>query len=798
MILVILVSLGLWSLIWISGEYAQFRTDSEKVRREYLEEQQTHLKGEVDRVAQYVVYMRNQTEKRLRTTIHDRVAEAWAVADNLYKKNMGIQTETEIRNIIREAIRPIRFQGGRGYYFAFDMNGVEVLFADRPEMEGVNMLRIRGGQGEYVVQDMLDLVRRQGEGFYEYTWSKPDKKEGYYPKIAYVKRFEPLGWVIGTGEYLDDVKEEIQKEVLDRIVDLRFGPEGYFFGSTFQADPLFSNGKITQGTKNLWDLTDPGGVKIIQEQIRAAKAPGGGFVPYAWPKLQSEAPTPKVSYVIGIPDWEWVIGAGVYLDTVEQTIKSHEKALWAHLRTKIIRSVGILLVLLGVTILWSRYFSIRLERNLALLTGFFQAAAKGSVDVDPGRLHWEEFADIAQSANRMLADRRAMEQEKTDLLDQLHQARKMEALGALAGGIAHDFNNILAAMIGNIELVQLDLTSRHPSQANLNAAMQAARRARDLIQRILTFSRKSEDQRRPVEVVAVIDEAIRLIRSSLPSTIDIRVQKDVTSAVVRANPTQLHQVVLNLASNAAHAMDGQGELEVVQRVVRGNDGKGESPEASPVDGDWYELVVRDNGRGMDPALIERIFDPFFTTKEVGQGTGMGLAVVHGIVTAHGGRIQVDSRPGQGTTFRVRLPLSGESAPAPSLAEGEMVSGTGRILLVDDEPALLDVESAMLQHLGYQVAAFDHPEKALAAFAINPSGFDLVITDRTMPGMTGEELSRRLQDIRPHIPIIMCTGYYDPGNEEPDSVVFERVGKPFSVRVLSESIHRALSQTKDRP
>jgi signal transduction histidine kinase len=410
MISLALVSLGLWGTIWIYGEYEAFSTESGALREKYLDAQQELLSNQVANIVDYIRYMMEQTETRLKSSIKKRVDEACDIAMNLYLQNRDHKTPAEIQKIIKDALRPVRFNKGRGYFFAFNLNGIEELFADRPEMEGKNMLPITGAKGELVVSDMLDLVRAQNEGFYEYTWTKPNAEKIDNPKIAYVKLFEPCRWVIGTGEYLDDVRDEIQDEVLERIVDIRFGTEGYFFGSTFRGAPLFSNGKITKGTDSIWDLTDPNGIKIIQEQKKAAEHHGGGFVHYSWPKLESAALVPKLAYVLGVPQWEWILGAGLYLDTIELEITRKRDILKNNLVTKIQRSLLVLLPLLVLVLFWVRYLSNRIQSGINTFSSFFERAATQSIAIDPGELHFLEFQKLAHYANRMTSDRRQAEE----------------------------------------------------------------------------------------------------------------------------------------------------------------------------------------------------------------------------------------------------------------------------------------------------------------------------------------------------------------------------------------------------
>jgi PAS domain S-box-containing protein len=344
------------------------------------------------------------------------------------------------------------------------------------------------------------------------------------------------------------------------------------------------------------------------------------------------------------------------------------------------------------------------------------------------------------------------------LEEQLQQAHKMEAIGTLAGGIAHDFNNILAAILGYTELALFDAPSASPLWHNLQEVLRAGTRARDLVQQILTFSRQSGLKRRPVQLHLVVKEALTLLRASLPTTIDIHLRLQEDTGAVLADPTQMHQVLMNLCANAAHAMrDTGGTLELrVEATDVEMAFAAHQPMLHP--GPHVRLTVRDTGHGMTPEVMARIFEPFFTTKQVGEGTGMGLAVVHGIVASHGGAITVDSTPGEGTRFDIYLPRVYEIPRGPTPQEASMPPGKGCILFVDDEAALAHMGGAILEHLGYDVVVSTGSRQALDAFRAMPQRFDLVITDQTMPHMTGEVLAQELRCLRPDIPIILCTGY----------------------------------------
>lgn len=410
MMFIAFLSIGLFSFLWTSDQYADFKTEVRQLREDYIASQKNLLKFQVENVADYIRYMKNQTEKRLKLSIKERVYEAHQIASGIYLQNRDLKSDDEIKKMIKDALRPIRFHSGRGYFFAVSMDGVEQLYPVRAELEGQNLMGLQDAKGHLIIQDEIKIIKEFKEGFVKDFWPKPDKDpETAYLKISFVKYFEPLDWYLGTGEYLDDVRQQVQSEVIQRIVDLRFDADGYFFASTYAGGPLFSNGKITNGTKSIWNMTDPNGLKVIQEQRKAVQNPEGGFVRYSWEKINSQVVAPKISFVIGIPDWEWIVGAGNYLDAIEQIFVQKKAALKKDLINKLLKSFFILLVLLLVCILWARLISDRIKSSLSVFSSFFKAAANRSVTIDSKELHFLEFVDIAESANTMLSDRIGME-----------------------------------------------------------------------------------------------------------------------------------------------------------------------------------------------------------------------------------------------------------------------------------------------------------------------------------------------------------------------------------------------------
>ncbi len=437
------------------------------------------------------------------------------------------------------------------------------------------------------------------------------------------------------------------------------------------------------------------------------------------------------------------------------------KKLAALLTNSILIGVVFLIVGSGIA-----FFAVRrIVTPLRALTEGVQMLGKGtfgnkvSVDTD------DEIGKLAQAFNQMSESLMRRETENRQLEEQLRHSQRMEAIGTLAGGIAHDFNNILGIIVAYVQLALLDTAEKTKIHRYLREIFQASIRATDLVKQILTFSRQSNQERLPLLIKPIADEALKMMRASLPTTIEIRHNFKSGLTPVLSDPTQIHQVLMNLCTNAGHAMEEHGGvLEVSLDEVVWAAG---SPEL-PVDmqpGRYQILTVRDTGHGMDDSVRERIFDPYFTTKEPGKGTGLGLSVVHGIVRSHDGKIRCTSEPGKGTTFEIFFPTIEEEPQEVVRATDSIPQGNERILFVDDEVALADIGMQMLQSLGYKVVSRTSSSEALETFRRRPDEFDLIVTDNTMPNMTGVELAKRVKRIRPDMPIILCTGFSERILEE---------------------------------
>ena len=407
----------------------------------------------------------------------------------------------------------------------------------------------------------------------------------------------------------------------------------------------------------------------------------------------------------------------------------------------------------------------------------------------------DEKGDVTEviGLGRDITDKKQVEMEKAKLQSQLQQSQKMEAVGTLAGGIAHDFNNILAVILGNAELAADDIPLGNPAGKSLKAIHQASIRAKDMVRQLLAFSRKSDGETKRLNMAPIIKESMKMLRSAVPTSIEFKQHISSDACNILGDAAQINQIMMNLVTNASHAMSEEGGLLEVtlEKMIL--------PEETPcfdfilTPGPHIRLKVKDTGKGIEPKILARIFDPYYTTKEVGKGTGMGLSVVHGIVKSHGGGILVKSTLGEGTVFEIYFPALEMMVEEEKKPDEEIKGGSESILFVDDEESIVNLNQQRLERLGYKVIPKTDPLEALEFFRANPDQIDLIISDMTMPHMTGDKLAQEILNIRPDMPIILCTGYSEKMSEDRAQEIGIRkyIEKPIEKETLARSIREVL-------
>lgn len=395
-----ILSILLLGALWIGDALYHFEEDSALLRQEFLEARKNEVRQEVDVFLAKVRDQRASLEDLLRNDIRARVHEAWSVAANLYRLNAANKTEKELAGMIREALRPIRYNSGRGYFFATDLDGVEQLFPDRPELEGHNLLDMTDSEGKPVIRDMIRIARQEGEGYYEYLWTKPGSTDDRHRKLAYIKHFPGLDWLIGTGEYLEDVENDLKARVLRQLEQERFGDGGYLFAGTLDGISLAGPAK----GRNMFEVTDANGLKIVQELVRTSKN-GGGFVEYVLPAFENNISHRKLSYVTQVEDWDWYVGAGVDIDAIEEEIKRRHARLWDTTYKHSAALLAILCLVLLIQHLVARRAMVRLRSGLSMFMNFFKRAQEIEEVLVPESQPYAEMEELARSANAMIKGR---------------------------------------------------------------------------------------------------------------------------------------------------------------------------------------------------------------------------------------------------------------------------------------------------------------------------------------------------------------------------------------------------------
>ncbi len=409
---IVLLSIG-GSIITfdIVASYRDFNSRADQMRTDYMTRQKQMIKQEVNLVVRMINHKREQSEAITRSKIKLRCYEAYSIVENIYQQNKTAHSEDGIQQILVDALRPIRFEGGRGYYFVSSMDGTMILHPFRSELEGKKQFKTQDSRGNYIANDLIEIVKQSGEGFYEYYWTKPNFTETDFKKISFVKQFEPYNWFIGTGLYVDDVEQQIQNDILGEIAAIRFGDNenGYIFVVTYDGTTLMNDTQKHLIGKNIWELTDPDGVKVIQEERKVVENPEGDFIYYSWNKPSTKQISLKVSFVRGIDEWEWMVGAGLYLDDVEADICIIQAKLNQKIKATTLYSIFITLGIISIFLFLFSILSRKLKNDINLFSSFFSQATVSDELIDRDIMQFDELDRMAENANIMITKRKMAE-----------------------------------------------------------------------------------------------------------------------------------------------------------------------------------------------------------------------------------------------------------------------------------------------------------------------------------------------------------------------------------------------------
>ena len=701
----------------------------------------------------------------------------WIVGATSYKDEFTGLVKIDA---LRELIEPFRIMEN-GYFFVMDDNFKMLI---HPEIEGEYVYNLQNEEGAYIAQEAINNLN----DFYYYRWKNPNE-EVEREKVLYAKILDDFNWYIFASGYLEDITAPVKVLLYFRLV--------FIIAVAFIL--LFITLLLSRSLTRPLDTMIQGLNTFYKE---------------------------KKVFNMAFNSVQELNAVGHAIESMTENLIRTEQDKQSVLKEleAIINSMPSMLI--GVDIksnvtLWNNkaaeYFGISrkeaIGRPVSEVTNDFTnvlPSIQKNIDSQTFYSHTFEISNNDSSTNYYDVTFYPLQagmqsaviriddiSERVMMEESLMQRQKMESLGTLAGGIAHDFNNMLSAIYGYAELTKAKLEPESPCIKLQSQLIKATNRARDLVSQILLFSKQAEHKRKPVDPHLITKEVLKLLRPLIPATIDIKQDISCSSGTILADPTQLHQIIMNLCTNAYHAMRKEGgTMSVSLSSVKFSDLEADLSRSDFSSSNYVKLEVSDTGCGMDQVTLAKIFDPFFTTKATGEGTGLGLSVVHGVVKSYQGHIKIDSELDKGTTVQVFLPTLDFNGDTLEVKEElPLPKGSEHILLVDDEDLVLDTTRRLLESFGYKVTISSSSVKALEFFQANPNTFDLVITDMTMPQMTGLELTKKMFAIKQTIPVIMCTGFSENINKEQAYAIGIKrfLAKPLMGGELANAIHETIHQ-----
>ena len=694
--------------------------------------------------------------RRSKEGLRDIVITAKTVLVHWHEKEKrGELTRAQAQARAISTIESLRYgKELKDYFWINDTHPKMVVHPYRSDLNGKDLTDYADPNGKHPFVEMAKVVAKNKEGYVDYVWQYKDVALRIMPKTSFVTIFEPWDWIIGSGIYLGDVHKEIAQKSQQLMLIC------VFIVVLTSLVVIYFTASLIKSTESL---------HVSERRLRTV--------------LNSATQTAIVSTDVNGLITSFNVGAERILGYTAKEVVDKKTTSLFHDKdeapdftafTKVPGEQGF------ETKDWTCYR----KSGEKIIFNLTVTALRNDDNEIVGYL----------GVGRDVTEARVATEKMERLEAQLLHSQKMEAIGTLAGGIAHDFNNILFAASGLTQLAIFSIDDKEEAKGYLKEVLAALKRAADLIKQIMTFSRKGEVEWGPLHIETVLGEALKLVRGSIPSTVTINSNLQCPDHYVRADATQMHQIIVNMCTNAYHAIrPNRGtidiNLEVVELTV-------DEPSAQELPcGTYAKLTIADSGSGMDEETCARIFEPYFTTKDMGDGTGLGLATVHGIIHRHGGSISVTSEKGKGTTFTIYLPTCVKTEDASNDEEraAKPAEGSERVLFVDDEALIARFATTALNNLGYDVTAFEDSLQALEEFKENSEAYDVVIVDQMMPNLTGDELAKEILAVNPNVPIILCTGFSDTMTREKALKCGFRdyLQKPIDLKTLAASMRRAL-------
>lgn len=759
-IVFIILTAGIFSFFSVYDLQKDKRALTQKATADFISQQKKTAKNRVMTAVELVRFQSARTHELVRRRVKDRVDEAIHIASAFHKKYHQSLPEKVLKEQIKLILSEAVFDHPDGYFFAVDMNTEKIIVHKLDKLLGHSMSQHKDLRGQFILTEQKNLLAHSDGAFQTIYFSKPTYPDREFPKQLYVRYFKPFNWLIGTGEYIDDMEKRLKADVLNSLKFLYTGKNEHLFVHEIynlhgDDDKPFGQVLLSGNPKNpvnqplFSTAQDSKGNFYREEILQLLRNHGEGYSSYWYPSPIDSQETKRTSFFFYDKDWGWTIGSGFYYNFLNEKLAEIEQAIDEKIAKKIWLSIAMTLLI------------------TAIMTSVFLLLSRR----------------ISRIINKYSAE--------------LQQAQKMESIGRLAGGVAHDFNNMLSVIIGYADLLLLKISTSDSKYKPINEIRNAAKRSAEITRQLLAFSRQEVISPRALDLNQCVDQHISMVKRLIGEDITLEWHPGSDLWPVLMDSSQFSQIIINLCVNARDAIENVGIISVETRKTT-LDKKTLLRHSELTPGDYVVLSISDTGSGMDRKTIENLFEPFFTTKENGKGTGLGLATVYGILKQNNCFIDAYSELGKGSTFNLYFPkhtLKTEDKAVKKPLD-QNIEGTETILLVEDEEAVLNMSTLLLQDLGYTVLACNSPEKAIQVAENSGSAIDLLMTDVVMPGMNGKEISEKLQTLYPGLKMLFVSGY--TANVIADRGVLGEgvnfIQKPFSKHDLGLKLKEVLSDS----